>query len=189
MSADDIKQILADPATKMDAAVDHTKGEFGKIRTGRANPQLVTDLPVEYYGTKVPLQQIAGVSVPEPRLLVINPYDQNALKEIERAISASDIGINPSSDGQVVRVVFPELTEERRKEFVRLARERAEEGRIAVRNLRRHAKDDVQVLFDESEITEDDLRRTEKQIQDLTDRHVQRIDELLENKEQELLEV
>jgi ribosome recycling factor len=189
VSADDIPGILAEAKQKMDAAVEHTKGEFAKIRTGRANPQLVTDLPVSYYGTKVPLQQIAGVSVPEPRLLVINPYDQNALKQIERSIAASDLGINPSNDGQVVRVVFPELTEERRKEFVRLARERAEEGRIAVRNVRRHAKDDVQVLFEESEVTEDDLHRAEKQIQDLTDQHVKRIDELLDNKEQELLEV
>lgn len=189
MSADDIPSTLAEAKQKMDAAVEHTQGQFSKIRTGRANPQLVTDLPIEYYGTKVPLQQIAGVSVPEPRLLVINPYDQSAIKEIERAISASDLGLNPSSDGQVVRIVFPELTEERRKEFARLARERAEDGRIAVRNVRRHAKEGLQRLLDDSEITEDEERRAEKQLQDLTDKHVGRIDELLENKEQELLEV
>jgi ribosome recycling factor len=189
VSADEIPGILAEAKRKMDAAVEHTQGEFAKIRTGRANPQLVTDLPVEYYGTKVPLQQIAGVSVPEPRMLVINPYDQNALKEIERAIAASDLGINPSSDGQVVRVVFPELTEERRKEFVRLARERAEEGRVAVRNVRRHAKDGVQQLLEAGDVPEDEGHRADRQVQDLTDQHVKRIDTLLENKEQELLEV
>jgi ribosome recycling factor len=189
VSGDDTQGILAEASQKMDAAVEHTQGEFAKIRTGRANPQLVTDLPVDYYGTKVPLQQIAGVSVPEPRMLVINPYDQNALKEIERAIAASDLGINPSSDGQVVRVVFPELTEERRKEFVRLARERAEEGRIAIRNVRRHAKSEVSDLLEDSEVTEDEAHRADKQLQDITDAHTKRIDTLLENKEQELLEV
>ncbi len=189
MSADTIAEILAEAKHKMDAAVEHTQGEFAKIRTGRANPQLVTDLPVSYYDTKVPLQQIAGVSVPEPRMLLINPYDQSALKEIERAIAASDLGINPSSDGQVIRVVFPELTEERRKEFVRLARERAEEGRVAIRNVRRHAKDRIESLGQKGEATEDEVHRAEKQLQDITDQHTGRVDQLLENKEHELLEV
>lgn len=184
-----IDDILDDARQKMAGAVEHTRGEFGKIRTGRANPGLVSDLPVEYYGTKTPLQQLAGISVPEPRMLVINPFDQSATKEIERAIASADLGLNPSSDGQVIRVVFPELTEERRREFVRLARDRAEDGRIAVRNVRRQAKQDIGELENEGEITEDDHRRADKQLQDITDKHISQIDALVANKEQELLEV
>jgi ribosome recycling factor len=184
-----IDDTLAEAELKMDAAVDHTRDQFGKIRTGRANPQLVTELPVEYYGAKAPLQQLAGISVPEARMLVINPYDHNALKEIERAISASDLGVNPTNDGTVIRIVFPDLTEERRKEYVRLARERAEEGRVSVRNIRRSAKSDLDDLEDAGEITEDDHRRAEKSLQDLTDKYVAAIDHLLANKEKELLEV
>ncbi len=184
-----IDDVLAEAKQKMTATVRHTQSEFGKIRTGRANPTLVADLPVSYYGTKTPLQQIAGISVPEPRMLAINPYDQSALREIERAIQAADLGLNPSNDGQLIRVVFPELTEERRKEFVKIARERAEEGRIAIRNARRQAKSDLADLTDEGAVTEDDQRRGEQQLQKLTDKHIGEIDELLGNKEQELLEV
>lgn len=184
-----IDDIMGEATTKMGAAVEHTRWGFGKIRTGRANPGLITDLPVEYYGTPTPLQQIAGVSVPEARMLVISPYDASALKDIERAISQSDLGLNPSNDGNLIRVVFPELTEERRKEFVKLARERAEEGRVAIRNIRRQAKGDVGALLDLSEITEDDAHRADRQLQDLTDRHIAEIDTLLGNKEKELLEV
>ncbi len=184
-----IDDVLAEAKHKMAATVRHTQSEFGKIRTGRANPNLVADLPVSYYGTKTPLQQIAGISVPEPRMLAINPYDQSALREIERAIQSADLGLNPSNDGQLIRVVFPELTEERRKEFVKIARERAEEGRIAIRNARRQAKSDLADLTDEGAITEDEQRRGEQQLQKLTDRHIGEIDEHLGNKEQELLEV
>jgi ribosome recycling factor len=184
-----IEDTLRDAEGRMRAAVEHTRGEFGKIRTGRANPTLIADLPVEYYGTKTPLQQLAGISVPEPRMLVVSPYDANALKEIERAIAGSDLGINPSNDGQLIRVVFPELTEERRKQFVKLARERAEEGRVSVRNVRRHAKTDIAKLADDGDVAEDDARRADKQLQDLTDRYVAEIDHLLGNKEKELLEV
>jgi ribosome recycling factor len=184
-----IEDTMMDAELKMSAAVDHTRGEFGKIRTGRANPGLISELPVDYYGTKTPLQQIAGISVPEPRMLVVSPYDANALKDIERAISASDLGINPNNDGTVIRVVFPDLTEERRKEFVKLARERAEEGRVSIRNVRRHAKSDIGKLQTEGEITEDDEHRADKQLQDLTDKHIAEVDALLANKEKELLEV
>lgn len=182
-------EILREVDEKMSVAVAHTGEEFGKVRTGRANPQLVENLPVSYYGTNTPLQQLAGVSVPEARLLVITPYDQSAIKEIERAISSSDLGLNPSSDGKVVRVVFPELTEERRKDYVRMVRERAEEGRVSVRNARRQAKQQLEQLVADSEVSEDEARRADKQLQDLTDRHVGGIDKLLENKENELLEV
>ncbi len=185
----DVDAILNDAKRKMRSAVSYTREEFGKIRTGRANPQLLEDLPVEYYGTKVPLQQLAGISVPEARMLVISPFDHGAMKEIERAITASDLGLNPNNDGQVIRVVFPELTEERRKEYVRHAREKAEEGRVSVRNIRRQAKQELEGLADRGEASEDEARRAEGRLQSLTDDHVGQIDELLSNKEQELLEV
>ena len=184
-----IDDLMTEAELKMDAAVDHTRSEFGKIRTGRANPGLITDLMVEYYGAPTPLQQVASVSVPEPRMLLVSPYDQSALKNIERAIATADLGLNPSNDGKVIRVVFPELTEERRKEFVRLARERAEEGRISIRNVRRAAKNDISKQLAASEITEDDERRADKSLQEVTDRYVAEIDALLVNKEKELLEV
>jgi ribosome recycling factor len=182
-----VKMILADAQEKMQAAVAHTSSEFGKIRTGRANPGLITDLPVEYYGAKTPLQQLASVSVPEPRMLLVSPFDATAMKEIERTLSAADL--NPSNDGQNIRVIFPELTEERRKEYVKLARERAEDGRIAIRNIRRGAKSDLADLEEEGDATEDEHRRADKALQDVTDKHVQQIDTLLANKEKELLEV
>lgn len=184
-----IDDVLTEAQLKMDTAVAHTREQFGKIRTGRANPQLVAEVPVDYYGTKTPLQQLAGISVPEPRMLVINPYDANAMKEIERAISGADLGVNPSNDGTVIRIVFPDLTEERRKEYVKLARERAEEGRVSIRNIRRSAKSDLDDLESSSEITEDDHRRAEKSLQDVTDKFVAAVDQLLANKEKELLEV
>ncbi len=184
-----ISAILADADEKMQGAIEHTKGEFAKIRTGRANPQLITTLPVEYYGVPTPLQQLANISVPEPRMLLVSPFDQSSLKAIERAIASADLGLNPSNDGQVIRVVFPELTEERRREFVRLARERAEEGRVAIRNVRRAAKTDIADMMEEGELGEDESHRADKRLQDLTDRHIATIDTLLANKEKELLEV
>ena len=184
-----ITETLADAGHKMDAAVEHARGEFAKIRTGRANPGLIADLPVDYYGTPTPLQQLAGITAPEARMLVVSPYDRSAMKEIERAIQSSDLGLNPSNDGTLIRVIFPELTEERRKEFVKLTRERAEDGRVAIRNVRRHAKTEIDHLAREGEVSEDDAHRADKDLQDLTDRHVQRVDELLANKEKELMEV
>lgn len=184
-----IDDLMTEAELKMDGAVDHTRHEFSKIRTGRANPGLITDLPVEYYGAPTPLQQVAGVSVPEPRMLLVTPYDQSAMRNIERAIASSDLGLNPSNDGKVIRVVFPELTQERRKEFVRLARERAEEGRIAIRNIRRSIKHDIGKLLGDSQITEDEERRADKALQEVTDRYVAEVDTLLANKEKELLEV
>lgn len=180
---------LDEAEARMAGAVAHTREEFGKIRTGRANPALVADLPVAYYGTQTPLQQIAGVTVPEPRMLLISPYDQTALRDIERSIQQSDLGVNPSSDGSVVRVVFPELTEERRRDYVRLARDRAEEGRVAVRNVRRHAKSEIARLTEAGELSRDEGHRDSDALQALTDRYVSEIDKLLANKERELLEV
>ncbi len=184
-----IDDVLTEAELRMSDTVDHTRGEFAKIRTGRANPGLITNLPVEYYGTRTPLQQIAGVSVPEPRMLLVNPYDHNALRDIERAIQSADLGINPTNDGTVIRVVFPELSQERRQDFVRLARERAEEGRVAIRNIRRGAKSDLDTLEKDGEISQDEQRRSEADLQKLTDTYIATIDELLANKERELLEV
>lgn len=174
---------------KMKKAVATTQEEFAHLRTGRASPQLLDRVEVEYYGTKTPLNQIAGISVPEARQLVISPYDKSALSAIEKAIAASDLGINPSNDGSVIRLTFPQLTEDRRKELTRTAKERAEEGRIAVRNIRRHAKDEMERSKKDGEVSEDDLKRNEKDLQKLTDHYVAHIDELLNHKEKELLEI
>ena len=182
-----IKELLDEADAKMDQAVEHTAGEFGTVRTGRANPGLLHRITVDYYGTQTPLQQIAGFSVPEARMLIVQPYDKSSINAIERAIQESDLGLNPSNDGNIIRLAFPSLTEERRKELIRVVRHLAEEGRIAIPNVRRHTKDDVESL--EGDVSVDDIRRAEETLQDLTERHVARIDELLGHKEEELLEV
>ncbi len=171
----------------MDQAVEHTAGEFATVRTGRANPDLLHRVMVDYYGTATPLQQLAGFSVPEARMLIVSPYDKSALQNIEKAIQSADLGLNPSNDGNIIRLAFPVLTEERRRELIRVVRQMAEEGRIAIRNVRRHTKDDLEAL--EGDISEDDIRRAEKELQDVTDEHVKRLDDLLLHKEEELLEV
>jgi ribosome recycling factor len=180
-----IKEELALAEAKMDQAVEHTAGEFGTVRTGRANPGLLNRIVVDYYGTSTPLQQLAGFSVPEARLLVIQPYDKTSIVAIERAIQEADLGLNPSNDGNVIRLSFPVLTEERRNDLIRVVRHIAEEGRVAIRNVRRHSKDHLESL----DVSEDDIRRAEKELQVLTDVHTDRIDELLKHKEEELLEV
>lgn len=184
-----IEDILADTTAKMGKAVEHTRAEFSSIRTGRASPALVEKLNVDYYGSEVPLQQLAGFSVPEARLLVIQPYDRGALGAIEKAIQNSDLGINPGNDGHVVRLSFPPLTAERRKDLVRVVKHMAEEGRVAIRNLRRSARHDLEALERESEISADDLERAEKELEKVTARFVGEIDTALEHKETELLEV
>lgn len=180
-----IDALLAEADHKMDQAVTHAGHEFSTIRTGRANPALLNRIMVDYYGTETPLQQIAGFSVPEARLLVIQPYDKSAIGDIERAIQESDLGVNPSSDGNVIRLAFPTLTEERRKELIKVVRGLAEDGRVAIRNVRRHAKDSIE----SEDVSEDDIHRAEKTLQEMTDRHVEKLDELLVAKEEELLEV
>ncbi len=182
-----IQELLDEATAKMDQAVAHTAGEFATVRTGRANPALLHRIMVDYYGTQTPLQQLAGFSVPEARMLIVSPYDKTALGAIEKAIQAADLGLNPSNDGNIIRLAFPALTEERRKELIRVVRGLAEEGRVAIRNVRRHTKDDIEAL--EGDISEDDVHRAEKELQDLTDEHVKRLDELLSHKEEELLEV
>src|SRR6186997_467796 len=180
---------MRDAEHKMDQAVTHLKDDLAGIRTGRATPAVLNRVTVEYYGSPVPLNQLASVNVPEPRLLVVQPFDKNSIAQIEKAIQQSDLGITPSNDGQVVRLAFPPLTEERRKELVKQLHHRAEEGRVAVRNVRRHAKDDMEKLEHDGAISEDDLARAEKDLQKLTDRFVAEIDQIQGHKEQELMEV
>lgn len=182
-----INELLDEAEAKMGLAVEHTQGEFATVRTGRANPGLLQRIAVDYYGTQTQLQQLASFSVPEPRLLVVQPYDKASIGDIEKAIQRADLGLNPSNDGTVIRLAFPPLTEERRRELIRVVRNMAEEGRVAIRNVRRHTKDDIEAL--EGDISEDDVHRAEKELQDLTDEHVKRLDELLSHKEEELLEV
>ena len=181
--------VLAECRDKMKKATAHLQGEFGGIRTGRATPVLVEKLKIDYYGSDVPLQQLAGFSVPEPRLLVITPYDKGAIKAIEKAIQASDLGITPGNDGQVIRLAFPQLTAERRKELVKVVKHRAEDARVAVRNIRRAARHDLEAFEKEGELSEDDLDRAEKDLEKLTHEFIAEIDRMLEHKEQELLEV
>ena len=184
-----LDDILKDAAHRMDQAVEKVSEDFAGIRTGRANPQLLNKIMVDYYGAPTPLQQLANFSVPEPRILVVNPFDQSSVNDIEKAIRDSDLGLNPSTDGTVIRCVFPDLTEERRKEYIKLAKQAAEDGRIAVRNVRRSARDDMQSMEDEGEVGADEHTRYAKQLDDRTAEHVAKIDKLLEHKEQELLEV
>jgi ribosome recycling factor len=181
--------VLEDCRDKMAKAVNHTQTEFSTIRTGRAAPALVEKLKVDYYGTDVPLQQLAGIQVPEARLMVITPYDKSSLKAIERAIQHSDLGINPGNDGIVIRLVFPQLTEERRKEMVKVVHHKAEDGRVAVRNVRRAARKDLEALEKDGDITADELDRAERELEKVTHEHVAEIDRMLQHKEQELLVV
>jgi ribosome recycling factor len=171
----------------MKGAVDHVAAEFGTVRTGRANPQLLQRINVEYYGSPTPLQQLASIAVPEPRMLVVQPFDKSTVNDIERAIQQADLGLNPSNDGSVIRIAFPPLTEERRKELIRVVRHMGEEGKVSVRNVRRSAKTDMEELH--GEISDDDIRRGEDELQRITDKFTERIDKLLSNKEDELLEV
>ncbi len=189
MSEELIKLVLDDADDKMRKAVDHARGEFSSIRTGRAAPALVEKIPVEYYGSEVPLQQIAGFQVPEARMLVISPYDKASLGAIEKAIQHSDLGLNPSNDGQVIRLTFPQLSADRRKDLVRVVKGMAEDGRVAIRNVRRAARHELDGLAKDHEATEDDVARAEKELDKLTHAHEAEIDKALEQKEQELLEV
>ncbi len=180
---------LKQAEAKMRKAIAATQEEFSMIRTGRASPYLVDRIDVDYYGTKTPLGQLAGISVPEAKLLVISPYDKSALSAIEKAINASDLGIHPSNDGSVIRLVFPPLTGERRKQLIKQVKERAEEGKVAVRNIRRHSKDEMEKMEKDAEMSQDDLKRVEKELQKLTDHFVDELDKMTSHKEQELLEV
>jgi ribosome recycling factor len=184
-----VESARQDATEKMNKAISVLKDELAGIRTGRATPASLGRVVVDYYGTPVPIQQLAGFSVPEPRTLLVQPYDKGAISAMEKAIMASDLGITPSNDGNVIRLSFPPLTEERRKELIKAVHHRGEEGRVAVRNIRRHSKEELERLEHDGTISEDDLVRAERELQKLTDQHVAEIDEIVAHKETELKEI
>src|SRR6058998_3552157 len=184
-----VKDLLDDAAGRMDKSVEATKHEFGSVRTGRASPSLLDRVQVDYYGAVTPLRQLANIAASEARLLTITPYDKSSMKAIEKAILESDVGLTPSNDGNVIRLTIPELTEERRKELVKVVRRIAEEGRVAIRNVRRDVMHDLRELKEEGEVGKDDEHRAEVELQKLTDARIGELDESLAAKEKEILEV
>ena len=184
-----IDEALREAEQKMQRAVEVAKEEFAAIRTGRAHPAMFANITADYYGTQTPIQQLAGFQVPEPRTVLISPYDKGAMTAIERAIRDSDLGVNPGNDGGVIRVVLPQLTEERRKEYIKVAKTKAEEARVAIRNVRRHAKDSMDRSIKDGEVGEDEGKGAEKRLDGVTKKYVESIDDLLKHKEAELLEV
>jgi ribosome recycling factor len=184
-----IADTLREADEKMSKAIAVAKEDFSAIRTGRANPAMFNKILADYYGTPTPVNQLASFHSPESSLMVVTPYDKGALAAIEKAIRDSDLGVNPVDDGNVIRVPFPPLTEERRKEFIKVAKHKAEDARVSLRNIRRHAKDSLEALQKDGEVGEDDVHRGEKQLDDVTHKYTAQIDELLKHKESELLEV
>jgi ribosome recycling factor len=184
-----IDETLLEAEEKMDKAVTVAKEEFAGIRTGRAHPSMFNKITAEYYGTQTPVNQLASFHMPEPRMVIVQPFDKSSMAAIEKAIRNSDLGVNPSNDGNIIRIVFPELSEERRREYIKIARHKAEDSRVSIRNIRRHAKDSLDKLVKGGEAGEDDGRRAERELEDLTHVYVDQIDELLKHKEAELLEV
>jgi ribosome recycling factor len=184
-----IDDLLADAREHMDKSVDATRGKFGSIRTGRATPALLDRIVVEYYGTQTPINQLATISAPEARLLTVQPYDKSSIKAIERSIQESDLGLTPNNDGQIIRLQVPELTEERRRQLVKVVRGLAEEGKVAIRNIRRDVMHDLRELRDAGEAGSDDEHRAEEALQKLTDEKVHDLDALVKGKEDEILEV
>ncbi|WP_077615108.1 ribosome recycling factor [Caenibacillus caldisaponilyticus] len=182
-------EIIKDAESRMSKAIDALRNELATIRAGRANPALLDRVTVDYYGAETPLKQLAGITAPEARLLVVQPYDKSILNEIEKAILKADLGLTPANDGSVIRIAIPPLTEERRKELVKLVKKAAEDAKVAVRNVRRDANDSLKKSEKDGEITEDDLRRFSDDIQKLTDKHIAKIDEIAANKEKEIMEV
>jgi ribosome recycling factor len=184
-----IDDSLLEAEEKMEKAVAVAKEDFTGIRTGRVHPSMFNKITAEYYGTLTPVNQLASFHMPEPRMVIIQPYDKGAMSAIEKAIRKSDLGVNPSNDGTIIRVIFPELSEERRREYIKMARSKAEDSRVSIRNIRRHAKDSIDKLVKNGEAGEDDGRRAERELDELTHTYTGQIDELLKHKEAELLEV
>ena len=184
-----IDDTLLEAEEKMEKAVAVAKEEFAGIRTGRAHPSMFNKITAEYYGTQTPVNQLASFHMPEPRMIIVQPFDKSSMGAIEKAIRSSDLGVNPSNDGVIIRVILPELSEERRREYIKIARHKAEDSRVSIRNIRRHAKDSLDKLVKDGEAGEDEGRRAERELEDLTHNYVGQIDELLRHKEAELLEV
>ena len=187
--SEQIDDILLDAEDKMDKAIAVAREDFSTIRTGRATSAMFNKVMVDYYGTFTPVNQLASIQIPEARSVLITPYDKGSMAAIEKALRESDLGVNPNNDGAVIRVNLPQLTEERRKEYIKVAKHKAEDARVSVRNIRRHAKDALDKLQKDGEAGEDEVRRAEKHLDDVTHKHVEHIDEILKNKEAELLEV
>ena len=184
-----INETMNEADQKMDKAVGVAREEFAAIRAGRANPSMFAKITAEYYGTPTPIQQLASFTSPEARTILVAPFDMNAMSAIEKAIRDSDLGVNPTDDGKVIRCTFPELTEERRKEYIKVARTKAEDGKVAIRNIRRHAKQELERLEKDGEVGKDDVAGAEKRLDSLTKKHTDQIDEMLKHKEAELIEV
>ena len=184
-----IDDTLLDAEERMDKALSVAREDLGSVRTGRAAPSMFNKIQVDYYGSPTPVPQMSSITVPEARMAVITPYDKSSLNAIEKAIRDSDLGVNPTNDGNIIRVVFPQLTEERRKELIKVARHKAEEGRVSIRNIRRHAKEHLDRLVKDGEVGEDDVVRAEKELEKVTHSYVDQVDEALRHKEAELLEV
>jgi len=184
-----VKEVIKQAEEKMKGVIAATKREFAAVRTGRANPAILDRVTVNYYGTATPLSQLANIATPEPRLITIQPWDRTAVKEIEKAILQSDLGLTPNSDGQIIRLAIPPLTGERRKELVRLVRKQAEEMRVVIRGIRREVNDAIKGLEKDGNLPQDEARRQEKVVQEMTDRYIQEVDQLLAQKEQEIMEV
>ena len=184
-----VEEFFSEGGERMDKAVIACRNEFNTVRTGRASISLLDRIVVDYYGTRTPLNQLANISTPEPRMLVVTPYDKSAIKNIEHAIQESELGLNPGNDGNIIRLSIPELTEERRQEIVKIVRGMAENGRVAVRNIRRQVMHDIKELKKEGEISEDELHWAEDELQKVTDKHTDKIDVMLQHKEEEILEV
>jgi len=184
-----VDELVQDASRRMDSAIEHTRTEFNTVRTGRASAALLDRISIDYYGTSTPLKQLATINVPEPRMLTIQPFDPSSIKAIEKAIQESDLGLTPSNDGKLVRLPMPQPNEERRNELVKIVRKLAEEGKVAVRNVRRDVMQHLQELTKKHEIGDDDERRAEERVQKLTDEHTKTIDDLLKHKEAEILEV
>jgi ribosome recycling factor len=184
-----IDDTLLEAEEKMDKAVSVAREDLGTLRTGRASPQMFARLHVEYYGSPTPIPQMASINVPEARMAVIKPYDPSQLKAVEKAIRDSDLGVNPTNDGMIIRVVFPQLTEERRRDLVKVARHKGEEAKVSIRNVRRHAKDALDKIAKDGEAGEDEVRRAEKELDETTAKYVAHVDEVVKHKEAELMEV
>jgi ribosome recycling factor len=184
-----IEEILFEAEEKMESAVEHAKEEFAAIRTGRASAAMFSKIVIDYYGSPTPVPQLASIGVPEPRMVIVKPYDNSQLGAIERAIRDSDLGVNPNNEGTQLRIHLPQMTEERRREMIKVARHKAEEGRVAIRNVRRKAKEQLDRMIKDGDAGEDEVRRAEKELEDVTHRYVGVVDELVKHKEAELLEV
>ena len=178
-----IKDIHDDAKNRMDQAVEHIRMEFAKVRTGRANPELVENLTIDYYGTTTPLKQLSNISVPEPRLITLQLYDKSVMLDVEKAIMGSNLGLTPNNNGEVILIPIPPLSEERRKDLIKVVHQLVEEGRISVRNVRKDANQHIKMVQDKGHISEDEIKRAEQDIQDLTDKHIKHLNEMMEHKE------